>query len=157
MKSGPPNLVKVIAHLQNHKLVKGYTDMVPSVNPDELLRESPRALPQKISLQTAETRKQVSVPLKSLKALFFVKTFEGRGEYKEVKFFNSNPSIEGLWVRMRFFDSEFTEGVVHNSLHYLLNPGFFLKPPDPDSNNQMIYVVKSALAEFRVMGVSSTY
>ncbi|MFQ5778319.1 MAG: hypothetical protein ACE5IP_09975 [Terriglobia bacterium] len=157
MKANKQALVKVIAHLHNHKLVKGYTDVVPSLSPEELLQRSPAALPQKITLQAAETRKRVTVPMKSLKALFFVKTFEGKGEYREVKFFDGNPSIEGLWVRMRFFDSEFTEGVVHNSLHYLLNPGFFLKPPDPESNNRMVYVVKSALIEFRVMGVSSTY
>jgi hypothetical protein len=86
-----------------------------------------------------------------------VKSFEGRKDYDEVKFFETHPPIEGLWVRLTFYDNETYEGVVRNSLHYLNSPGFFLKPPDPQSNNSVVYVVKAALVDFRVLGVKATY
>ena len=93
----------------------------------------------------------------SLKALFFVKSFEGHALQEEIKHFKNGPPIAGLWVRLRFYDKEFTEGVVRNSLHFLNGSGFFLKPPDPHSNNEMLYVVKSSLVEFMVRGVRYTY
>lgn len=149
--------LKVVAHLREGKLVKGYTDAVGATDLESLIRQEPVALPRMIAVRLAESRKTVSLPLNSLKALFFVKSFEGRKEYKEVKFFDAHPPIEGLWVRLKFFDNEATEGVVRNSLDMLLNPGFFVKPPDPDSNNEFLYVVKSSLIEFQVLGVRSEF
>ncbi len=149
--------MKVVAHLRDGRLVKGHTDALPSLKLEELLRNGPHPLPQQITLRTESGRKDISIPLDSLKALFFVKSFEGRTEYQEIKFFDSHPPVEGLWVRIRFFDGEASEGVVHNSLHYLTSPGFFLKPPDPESNNEYVYVLKSSLTDFRVLGVRSTF
>ena len=34
-----------------------------------------------------------------------------------------------------------------------MEDGFYLKPPDPNSNNRIMYVVKSALKDFTVLGV----
>jgi len=141
--------LKVVAHLRGGKLLKGYTDAVPIADLEELLqRESPQ-VSSPIKIRLADSKRTVSIPMKSLKALFFVKSFEGRKEYKEIKFFETHPPIEGLWVRMQFYDREATEGVVRNSLDLLMSPGFFLKPPDPESNNEILYVVKSSLAEDR--------
>jgi len=86
-----------------------------------------------------------------------VKSFEGRTDYQEIKFFESHPPVEGLWVRIKYYDGEASEGVVHNSLHHLTSPGFFLKPPDPESNNEYVYVLKSSLTDFRVLGVRSSF
>jgi hypothetical protein len=44
------------------------------------------------------------------------------------------------------------EGIVHNSIRYLLDPGFFLVPTHPGSNNRLIYISKSQLADHRVLG-----
>jgi hypothetical protein len=65
--------------------------------------------------------------------------------------------VEGLWVRVTFLDGETIEGIVHNSMPFVANPGFFMKPPDPHSNNKMIYVVKSFMRDFRVLGVQNDY
>jgi len=149
--------LKVVAHLRGGKLLKGYTDAVPIADLEELLqRESPQ-VSSPIKIRLADSKRTVSIPMKSLKALFFVKSFDGRKEYKEIKFFETHPPIEGLWVRMQFYDREATEGVVRNSLDLLMSPGFFLKPPDPESNNEILYVVKSSLAAFQVQGVKARY
>lgn len=149
--------LKVVAHLRGGEILKGFTDSLPNGDVDALLSEDPISLPAKITLQPPESKKPISVSIQSLKALFFVKTFEGSKDYKEIKFFHAHPPIEGLWVRVKFDDNEATEGIVHNSLHHLVQPGFFLKPPDPQSNNQVVYVVKESLEEFRVLSVRETY
>lgn len=144
---------KVVAHLRDGSLVKGFLANSFGIDVQAVIQEGSRSLPGEIKLRCADSGSVISVARDSLKALFFVKSFEGRGEYNEVKFFDKNPPIKGLWVRLRFFDSECLEGVVRNSITYLIEPGFFLKPPDPLSNNEALYVVKGALEDFRVLGV----
>ncbi len=149
--------MKVVAHLREGKLIKGYADAVPAASLQALLHQDPEALPQEIGVRLVDSNNLISVPLGSLKALFFVKSFEGRAQYKEIKFFNTHPPVEGLWVRVKFFDGESFEGVLHNSIHYLIYPGFFLRPPDPQSNNEAVYVVKASLVEFRVLGLEMNF
>lgn len=149
--------MKIVAHLRDGKLVKGYTDALPSGDLERLLQEGPVPLPAQLSVRVAGSRQTVSIPLTALKALFFVKSFEGSNNYQEIKFFESHPPVQGLWVRLKYYDGETSEGVVHNSLYHLVSPGFFLKPPDPQSNNHFIYVLKSSLVDFRVLGVRTSY
>ncbi len=153
---GKPGL-KVVARLRNGKMIKGFVDTIPASDFEALLRETTFSLPNEIGLRTAESSETVTLPVDSLKALFFVKSFEGRKEYKEIKFFEKNPPIKGLWVRVKFFDSEYLEGVVRNSVQFLVESGFFLKPPDLQSNNEILYIIKSSLVDFRVLGVSPEY
>ena len=40
-----------------------------------------------------------------------------------------------------------------NSMKFIVEDGFYLKPPDPNSNNRLMYIVKSALRDFTVLGV----
>lgn len=147
----------MVAHLRDHKLVKGYVLSLPVKTLDDLVKQEPVTLPRTLIVRSEPSQRQVRIRLASLKALFFVKSFEGRKDFKEVKFFETYPPIEGLWVRLHFFDKEFTEGVVRNCLDLLMNPGFYLKPPDPQSNNEVIYVVKASLVDFKVLGVTSSY
>jgi uncharacterized protein DUF6982 len=149
--------LKVVARLRDGKMIKGYVDTIPASDFDALFQETPFSLPREIGLRPVDSSKPLSLSLDSLKALFFVKSFEGRTEYREVKFFEKNPSIKGLWVRVKFYDNEHLEGVVRNSLQYLVEPGFFLKPPDLQSNNEILYVIKNSLIDFRVLGVSADY
>lgn len=148
---------KVVARLRDGNLVKGYFITPAPTDFDDLLRGAPTALPKEIAVRAAESSEHISLPLDALKALFFVRSFEGSKEYGEVKFFDKHPPIKGLWVRVQFYDHESLEGVVQNSLHWIVNPGFFLKPPDPRSNNEVLYVVKQSLIDFRVLGVRMDY
>lgn len=157
MGAGRKSSLKVVARLRDGKIIKGFVDAIPASDFDALLQEPSFSLPREIGVRAAESSEVLSVPLDSLKALFFVKSFAGRKEYKEVKFFEKSPPIRGLWVRVKFFDNEYLEGVVRNSVQFLLEPGFFLKPPDLQSNNEILYVVKNSLVDFRVLGVSPDY
>jgi hypothetical protein len=71
--------------------------------------------------------------LADLKAVFFVKKFDGNPDYKERKEFTEKDSPQGRKVEVAFADGEIMQGSV---LGY--NPkeiGFFLFPVDPLSNN----------------------
>ena len=157
MAQRPDSRLKVVAHRADGSVVKGFTRGVPEFYKDSIHKNKPVPAPEILELELADSRKKARLRLKSLKALFFVKSFEGSHGFNEIKFFTAHPLLEGLWVRLTFADNECTEGVIYNSLHFLNNPGFFLKPPDPNSNNDIVYVLKSSLREFRVMGVRNTY
>jgi hypothetical protein len=149
--------LRVVAHLKDGSLVKGI--LCPDDPGFDPLAAGAlgAALPPSIALQVPGGGDKKVVDLTSAKALFFVKTFEGRTDYTELKFFERNPQIEGLWIKIRFQDNETTEGIVHNSLPFVTDNGFFLRPPDPHSNNRVVYVMKSFLVDFRVLGIRSEY
>ena len=147
---------KVVAHLRGGKLVKGKLNF-PALKDLDVSTPQGTRLPDKISVEPEESGSPVEVELDSLKALFFVKTYNGTTEYKEVKYFKFTPQVEGLWVRLTFYDNERTEGIIHNSIRFVLESGFFIKPPDPQSNNELAYVIKTSLLEFRVLGVKTAY
>ena len=149
--------VKVVAHLHGGKLVKGFLKSSAGNDLEALFRHRLGTMESEIPIQSHDSSRTTKLGVESLKALFFVRSFEGSADYSEVKFFQSNPAVEGLWVQIKFLDGEVTEGVLHNSVRYLLDAGFFLKPPDPLSNNRLVYVLKKSLAEFRVLGVRSNY
>jgi Family of unknown function (DUF6982) len=134
---------KVIVRRVDGIIIKGY------VNPGS---EPVRPEDGEITV-TSLTEEIIKVPKHELKALFFVRKFSGDKDYAEIKFFESQPKIDGLWVRVVFFDDEVIEGIVTNSMKFLTEDGFYLKPPDPNSNNRLMYVVKSALKDFSVLGV----
>jgi hypothetical protein len=132
---------KVILRLLNGEVLKGYIEGTPDLlTADQLTIES-------------LTEERIEISKKDVKALFFVRKFSGNKEYSEVKFFESQPKIDGLWVRLHFMDSESIEGIVANTIKFLVEDGFYLKPPDPNSNNRLMFVVKSALVDFTVLGV----
>jgi hypothetical protein len=148
---------RVIARLRNGRLVKGYLQHFQPGSLEDLSSEPNTSLGGPIELHPVDSDEIISLPLDSLKALFFVKSFEGRKDYSEVKFFDKHPPIGGLWVRVQFQDKECLEGVIQNSVHFVADAGFFLKPPDPQSNNEILYVVKASLSDFRILGVKPEY
>jgi hypothetical protein len=156
MSKSQQSSAKVIARLRDGKLIKGFLNG-SSATLDAFQQASEFKLPELIGIDPVEPGEGVSLRLDTLKALFFVKSFEGKKEYPEVKFFDKSPPIRGLWVRIQFYDSESIEGTVENTIHYLVEPGFFMKPPDPQSNNQILYVIKSSLINFHILGVMPDY
>jgi hypothetical protein len=155
MPQGNREHLKVVAHLTDGSLIKGYLGEAESFDPLSAGLTG-NTLPAQIKLDLSNGGNTV-VDLRQAKALFFVKTLEGRTDYVEVKFFERNPQIEGLWIKIRFKDGEITEGIVHNSLPFVADNGFFLRPPDPHSNNRVVFVVKSFLNDFRVLGIRSEF
>ena len=85
--------------------------------------------------------------------MFFVKQHEGNEDHEEVRFFSEIAATDVL-IRVRFSDGEVIEGQAKNDRRLLVDAGVWLKPLDTTSNNILIYVPKSAVAEFHVMGVT---
>ncbi len=92
-------------------------------------------------------------PYAEVKAVCFVRDFGSLGDEPDQKLFHTRPKVEGLWVRMRFLDGEVMDGLLANNLLQIEPVGFTVVPPNPSSNNQRIFVPKTALAEFQVVGV----
>jgi hypothetical protein len=120
---------KVVAHLKDGSLVKGYTkDFAP---------------PNKIfTIISAHNEDEITeIDMQSLKALFFVKTFEGNKEYNEKNRFQeiSASNLHGLKVRVVFHDGEVMRGTTPDYRHIFT--GFYLRPIDARCNNDLVYVL----------------
>ena len=92
------------------------------------------------------------VPLKDIRAVYFVRDFTDDYEPERKAFF-SRPKLDGLWVRLKFRDNEPLEGVVSNDLLALLDCGLQITPPDLNGAAVRIFVPRSALSEVTVLGV----
>ncbi len=80
------------------------------------------------------------VEVEQLKAVFFVKNFEGdvqhKDEYKDVRIWY------GKRIQVHFKDGEI---IIGHTLHYDIDHrGFFLAPSDLRSNNDEVFVIVSA-------------
>ncbi len=137
------------------QVFKGYIESQQWEELEGLLVQGPRRLPDVLRLRGAQDDVFREIPLKGVKAVFFVKSFEGQGTHNYLKFFSNAPMVHGIWVQVQFRDGEIMEGIILNGMQHLVEPGFFLHPTDPDGNNKLIYVLKSSLTDFRVLGVRS--
>jgi hypothetical protein len=87
--------------------------------------------------------KTVLMDMEDLKALFFVKTFQGnkdrRPRYKDARPWG------GFKVKVVFIDGE---EIVGYTLHHSVDKqGFFVIPADLQNNNEKIFVITSATRE----------
>lgn len=93
-------------------------------------------------------RRSVRVALEEVKAVFFVRRLRGRRDYHEAKRFTGRSPRFGRKVEILFKDGEVLRG---RALDYKPeDSGFYLKPSDPDSNNEMVFVPVTALRRVKV-------
>lgn len=133
---------KIIARSRHGEAFKGHL-------------ENGRALLKGIFRMTNLDGRDLPLDLEQLKGIFFVRDYDGNRNYLENKILTADPERKGLRVRIRFEDNESMEGVVENSVEIVQARGFFFWPADAKANNELIFVVKSALLGFRVLGVKS--
>jgi hypothetical protein len=95
----------------------------------------------------------LAVPLQQIKAVCFVRDFEGPSIFKEKQEFLTRPKSHGLWVEVRFTDGGRLEGIVPNELKELGPPGYALTPPEIAGNTQRVWIPQSAVAQLVVLGV----
>lgn len=93
------------------------------------------------------------LPYAEVKVVCFVRDFGSAEAEPEQKLFHARPKMDGLWVRMRFNDDELLDGLLPNDLLQMDSFGFTVVPPNPSSNNQKLFVPRSALREFQILGV----
>jgi hypothetical protein len=67
--------------------------------------------------------------------------------------FLSRPRITGVWLRLTLQDGEELEGVAANDCSLIDGVGLMLTPPDTRSNTQRIYIPRTAIRDFMIVGV----
>ena len=117
---------RVVARFKDNTLIKGTTsDFFPNKTQFHLTRLDGK-------IETIDTER--------LKALFFVKDTEGNKDHQES--YEDDIAGAGRKMQVKFTDGEMLIGY---SLGYSADRhGFFLTPADLKSNNERIFVVKSA-------------
>ena len=106
--------------------------------------------PVQSSFEAVDAEGQVrQVEVDELKAVFFLK--EWRRREGEMQMGSSTGQLPlGAVARVEFFDGEVIKGLVQ---HYsIANRGFFLFPSAPESNNERVFVVASAMAMVDIEG-----
>ena len=135
----PSTHKKVIVRKMDRDSVSGY------VSPSQFLNEGKLEL-----LNTSGT--VIAMDLREIKGVYFVREF-GEAESLMRKTFTSRPRSEGLWVRLRFRDSEILEALMPADLTLTTPEGFLVNPPDQRSNTQRIFVPRTALESLTVLAV----
>jgi hypothetical protein len=117
---------KVVTRSKDHTMRKGTTR---------------NFFPNKTQFHLEEINGEISeISIEDLKAVFFVKDFEGNKSHQ--KSYDDNIAGGGKKIKVRFFDGE---TVVGYTLGFSPDrQGFFLTPGDLKGNNERIFVVKSA-------------
>jgi hypothetical protein len=153
---GDTKCEKVVIHLGT-ELVKGYLESHAWTTIEELLRNAPGGLPTVLRVKRVGSGRFEDVPIEEAKAVFYVNNFDGDVWHKDLKFSTRVPIVHGIWLRLECKDGEMLEGIVYNTIHFLVNPGFFLHPTDPESNNRLVYVFKNQLRDCRILGLRKLY
>jgi Family of unknown function (DUF6982) len=126
---------KIVARYQDGRLLKGITnDFFPNKELFHLvpMEAPPGSMP--LELQIA-----------NLKAIFFVKGFDGNPEYDDRKEFDPAKATIGRKIKVIFKDGEMIVGTTTG--YQPDRPGFFVVPADPNSNIERCFVVTAATRE----------
>ncbi|HEY2934584.1 MAG TPA: hypothetical protein VGK99_22840 [Acidobacteriota bacterium] len=89
--------------------------------------------------------------IEDIKAIFFVKDFDGDPKHEEFKFFTKQPISEKIWVRVELVDGEILEGAVKNNVDLQNLHGFYLWPSDKDANNEIAYIPRSFVRRLTIL------
>ena len=135
------------------RTIKGFLESPVWNTIEELLGNAPQSSLENFRIRHLESDVVEDVSIKDVKAVFYVNSFDGNSIRNHLNFHTRAPIVHGIWMRFQFRDGEVMEGIVYNSIRYLVDPGFFVLPTDPGSNNKLVYVVKSWLVDHRVLGL----
>ncbi|MBI5577951.1 MAG: hypothetical protein HY895_02255 [Deltaproteobacteria bacterium] len=89
----------------------------------------------------------IEVHIEDLKAIFFVKNYEGAKDHK--KTYNDKVAGGGRKIRVKFLDGETIVG--YTTGYSPDRPGFYIVPSDLKGNNDRIFVVKTATEEVEML------
>ncbi|HMF59971.1 MAG TPA: hypothetical protein VK595_06350 [Vicinamibacterales bacterium] len=128
---------KIVVRYRDGRLLKGFThDFHPSRTQFSLWP----------SVNSAPSERMY-VPTSQLKAVFFVRNFEGNPEYTDDRTFDTGTG--GRRLEVTFADDEVLIG---STLSYRPDGvGFFVNPADSRGNNLRVFVVASAIRHVRFL------
>lgn len=132
----------------NKKVLVARFDKAPLVGFLQLPEDSQATSLELLTVEGAVLR----LPLSEVRLVSFVRDFPAAETWREHRSFLNRPKAPGLWLRLRFRDGEFLEGVMPNDL-LQAEGGFTVVPPDPSFQNQRIFVPRQALDTVQVLGV----
>ena len=129
---------KIVVHYLNGEVIKGFTqDFFPN---KPLFHLYPITDP---------TGEAIEVLMKDLKALFFVRDFNGNSQYAKRKTYVEGENTLGRKLEVIFTDDELLVG---STLGYdPSRQGFFLFPADPESNNIRVFSITSSVKNIRFL------
>jgi hypothetical protein len=128
---------KIVARQADGKILKGYTQDFHPSRPQFSLWPSINATP----------KERTVVAVARLKAVFFVRDFDGDPSYQESKVFDGRG--QGRRIEVTFSDGEV---IVGTTLNYRPDTqGFMVSPADAGANNSRIFVVTTALRRVRFL------
>jgi hypothetical protein len=126
---------RAVARYADGRILKGYADFDPEQ-------------PQFRLIPLGESDPEgVEVVVEDLKALFFVRTFDGNPEYDESKDLYQPRPAGTRKVSVRFLDGEELVGYTREFDRY--RGGLFFVPLDPRSNNLRVFAVFDAISGVR--------
>jgi len=120
---------RVVVRFWDGRMVKGYThDFTPNKGIFHVT-------------EAQDGGKVIEVSTSLLKAVFFVKTFEGNRNHRSTDDFTveSLRDVPGLKVKVTFSDGEVMYGTTHG--YAPERKGFFIFPADKESNNERVFVI----------------
>ena len=123
---------KVVVRFRDGRMVKGYEH---DFNPTrEIFRVT----------EAQEGGKVLEVTTSPLKAIFFVKTFEGNKDHRGAPDFTmeSLENVPGLKIKVAFSDGEVMYGTTHG--YSPERKGLFIFPVDKESNNERVFVIRES-------------
>jgi hypothetical protein len=122
---------RVVVRFVDGRVLKGYANFDPA---EPRLQLVPHEDPDSDGLEVA---------VKDLKAVFFVRTFEGDPRYDESKDLYQDRPPDTRKVSVRFRDGEELVGYTRQLDRH--RAGLFFTPLDPGSNNLRVFAVFDAL------------
>ena len=100
-------------------------------------------------IHPVNAQEAVEVLVQDLKAVFFVRRLEGDPNYNEYKDLPEQTVASlGKKIGVVFIDGEVLAGYTHS--YNPSNPGFFVTPVDPNSNNIRVFVVRDSVKEVKL-------
>ena len=143
---------KVVVKLRSGEVVKGYL-IVSGADAADPFHDSNQNHTGALTVRLLNSNASVQIALVDVKAMFFVRSFRGDPKRKDLRFYSNGPAVGTIWAEIRFTDNEVIEATIENSIQHLMGEGLLVHPSDGESNNVLIYVNKSAIATYRVLGV----
>jgi hypothetical protein len=128
---------RIVARYLDGTITKGYT---------QAFNASLQTLQVRTSFD-GDAADQKIIPISRLKAVFFVRDFSGDAGYAEKKVFDG--PVPGRRIEVTFVDNEVILGSTLSYRTQNEGHGFFIRPVDPRSNNQRIFVVMNAVRHVR--------
>ena len=126
--------IKVVLRYIDEAILKGYARNLYPHRPTFHFAAAEGTFAQELSVD-------------GLKALFLVKSFEGDPDYRERNEFVAGDMPYESKVEVTFRDGETMQGCIVG--YHPEQPGFFLRPADPESNNILVLARSSAVRGLR--------